>query len=320
MKARFTRNRTLNSILCMLAYLFAAPILLFTGGVLSANAYISRRQGNLQSYLVEDNVHIYKGALVVINTSGYALPGADTSGYRFVGVAAEEADNTVTGHSQGGISVKVWTDGEHKLTATSITQAMVGQMMFLVDDATVDDVTVTNRIPVGILTEYISATQGWVSIQEALGEDVVIVNSPAAVNRGGDADWAGASGGLSLPTNSAAKTAYVPITGLQVGDIVTAYTVHAGVGAKAGLTTTLDANLYSSVAKAGGTTETDLGAIAQVSVVADTLVASSKTLAAASPVVANMEYYAKLTGTTANDAACDILVTGITLTVKRKRG
>ncbi len=287
---------------------------------LSANAEIARKQGNLKSYPVEDNVHIYKGAIVVANTSGYALPGADTSGYRFLGIAAEEADNTVTGHSQGGIDVRVWEDGEHLLPATSITQAMVGQMMYLVDDATVDDITVTNFIPVGILKEYVSTTSGWVSIKEAIGKETVQVQSPALYNRGGDTEWAAAAGGLALPTNSSAKVAYVPIAGLKVGDIVTAYTVHAGIGAKTGSATVFDCSLYSNVAKAGGVTDTDIGAITQVSKDADTLVASSKTLATASAVVANMQYYAKVTGTTPNDAANDIALTGFTLTVVRNRG
>jgi hypothetical protein len=60
-----------------------------------------------------------------------------------------------------------------------------------------------------------------------------------------------AAAGLSLTYNKTAKVAYVPITGLQVGDIITDYIVHAGIGAGSGKATSLDCSLYSTVAKAG---------------------------------------------------------------------
>ena len=70
---------------------------------LSANAEIPRMTGELKSYLVADNVHIFKGALVCVEpAAGYALPGADTARLSFVGIAAEECDNTLTGHTAGG--------------------------------------------------------------------------------------------------------------------------------------------------------------------------------------------------------------------------
>jgi hypothetical protein len=277
---------------------------------LSANAEIPRMTGELKSYLVADNVHIYKGALVCVEpTKGYALPGADTASYRFVGVAAEECDNTLTGHAAGGKSVRVWHKGEFLLTATSITQVMTGQVLYLVDDETVDDVTVTNFVPVGVLVEYVSATSGWVRLDAPYGEAPVILSVPVLDNRGGDADWADAAGGIGLPG-----------VGLQIGDVISAFKINAGVGAGTGKATKLDANLYSSVSKAGGSTQADLGGITQVSKEADYLVASSKTLASASTVAANTNYYVKLAGTTADDDACDIVVTGIDLTITRKRG
>ena len=288
---------------------------------LSANAEIPRMTGELKSYLVSDNVHIYKGAIVCVEpTYGYASPAADTASYRVVGIAAEECDNTLTGHTAGGKSVRVWHKGEFLLTATSITQVMTGQMMYVVDDATIDDITVTNFVPVGILVEYVSATSGWIRLDTPYGETPLTISIPALENRGGDADWVNAAGGIGLATNKTAKTAYLPIVGLQVGDVISAYTVNAGIGATTGKATTLDANLYSSVSKAGGSTQTDLGAITQVSKEADTLVASSKTLAAASTVAENTNYYVKVVGTTADDDACDIVMTGIDLSITRKRG
>lgn len=199
---------------------------------LSANAEIPRMTGELKSYLVADNVHIYKGAMVCVEpTYGYALPGADTASYRFVGIAAEECDNTLTGHAAGGKSVRVWHKGEFLLTATSITQVMTGQMMYLVDDATVDDVTVTNFVPVGILVEYVSATSGWVRLDSPYGETPLTISIPVLENRGGDVDWVNAPGGIGLAKAKTAKVAYLPVVGLQVGDVISAYTVNAGIGA-----------------------------------------------------------------------------------------
>ena len=286
---------------------------------LTDNAEVGRYEGNLKAYPVADNVHIYKGAHVCIDSSGYLNPASDTAGLRYAGVAAEECDNTLSGHAAGGKFCRVWTAGEFDATFTSITQAMVGTMMYVKDDATLDD-TSSNLVAAGILVEYVNATSGKFRINAPIGEQSIIINSPALYNRGGDADWAGAAAGLALAKAKTSKVAYVPITGLQVGDTITGYVVHAGVGASEGKVTQLDCSLYTTVAKAGGTTDADVGAITQIKAEADTLVAASKTLASAVAVAANMELYAKVTGTTADDSTCDAVLSGITLNVTRRRG
>ncbi len=157
-------NRILKSwkrtFTCMMTVMLIA---LGLPAALSADVGVPRKEAGLQSYPVEDNVTIYKGALVCVNESGYIVPAADTDGYRFKGVSYENVDNTITGHSQGGLNVRVLTDGVHLLTATSITQAMVGRYVYVVDDATFDESS-TNKICVGRLVEYVSTTSGWVDI------------------------------------------------------------------------------------------------------------------------------------------------------------
>ena len=167
---------------------------------LSANTIISRKDGVMQSYPVADNVHIYRGALVCVNTSGYALPGADTAGYKFVGVAWDECDNTLTGHAAGGKNVLV-DNGRFLMTATSITQAMVGSRMYVVDDATIDDIAgVSNCIEVGILDEYVSATSGWVNtFERGLASAIKSISS-------GVLDHA------SFTDNTGTATGYIDIT------------------------------------------------------------------------------------------------------------
>ncbi len=55
---------------------------------------------------VDDNVNIYKGAFVGRNrATGYAR--TLTAGDEFLGMAARQADNTVAGHTAGGINVRL---------------------------------------------------------------------------------------------------------------------------------------------------------------------------------------------------------------------
>lgn len=93
---------------------------------------------------VEDNVHIYQGALVQVNASGYAVPAGvatavDTTGYVTMGRAMEEVDNTLTGHTQGGKTVQVdqgafsWDN----LAGDPVVQADVGRTCYAYDDHTV---------------------------------------------------------------------------------------------------------------------------------------------------------------------------------------
>jgi len=128
--------------------------------VLTADASIPRKEAGLQSYPVGVDI-IYKGAEVCLNTDGYLVAAADTAGYRFVGIAYEQVDNS--GGDAGDLNCRVHTQGVFLLTATSITQAMVGKLMYVADDASIDD-TSSNFICVGRLVQYVSTTSGWVDI------------------------------------------------------------------------------------------------------------------------------------------------------------
>lgn len=132
--------------------------------VLTASIEIPRKEAGLQSYPCGVDI-IYKGGFVGINAAGYAVAMpiiASAAGLKFVGIAYEKVDNSAG--SAGDKSVRVYTQGTFKVTATSITQAMVGQMMYLVDDQTVDDIASAICIPVGRLVEWVSETKGWVDI------------------------------------------------------------------------------------------------------------------------------------------------------------
>ena len=121
------------------------------------------REGVEVEYPVAASVKIYAGSLVCANSSGFAAPAADTSGFSLAGVALEQVDNS--SGANGAKNVRVRRCGVFEFDAASITQAMVGDPMYAVDDHTFDDAAgPTNDIKVGVLVKYGSATKGWIDI------------------------------------------------------------------------------------------------------------------------------------------------------------
>lgn len=121
------------------------------------------RDGIELDFPVAANTKIYAGSLVCANSTGYAVPAADTAGLKFAGVALEQADNI--GAANGALTVRLRRSGAFQFDAASITQAMVGTAMYIVDDHTMDDASgPTNDIRIGVLVKYVADTQGWVDI------------------------------------------------------------------------------------------------------------------------------------------------------------
>ncbi len=119
------------------------------------------------SFPVYTNVEIFAGTMVCVGAAhGYAIPGADASGNIFVGVAMESVDNT--GGASGAKWITVRRQGVFEFPATSITQAMVGDLMYVVDDQTFDETSPGNNVLCGRLVKYISATKGMIDISVAI--------------------------------------------------------------------------------------------------------------------------------------------------------
>jgi phosphoribosylpyrophosphate synthetase len=124
-----------------------------------------KNAGQVKSFLVEDSVHIYKGAKVVANAAGYAEPASNATGKVLLGVAHEECDNTLPGHAQGGKSVRVMRGGSFPFTTSDLVQSDVGLKCYVTDDDTVDDAgTATQGIVAGIVLEVLTATEVVVDI------------------------------------------------------------------------------------------------------------------------------------------------------------
>lgn len=172
MKRKIARNFKRFGIMMAMVMLVALGIPM----ALSADTQIPRKEAGLQSYPVTSGEIIYKGAVCCVDADGYLVAGANTAGYKFAGIAYEQIDNSAG--SDGDLWCRVHTEGVFQLTCTSITQVMVGQYMYLVDDATVDDAP--TAIVVGKLVQYVSATSGWVDIGQ---RGMTLDNTPAMLYR-----------------------------------------------------------------------------------------------------------------------------------------
>ncbi|RJP59037.1 MAG: hypothetical protein C4549_02820 [Deltaproteobacteria bacterium] len=135
---------------------------------LTADKKIEYREGVELSIPVDDGDKIYAGANVCVNAAGYAIKGGDISGAIFMGVSREYADNT--NGNDGDINVLVMRRGLFKMEfATAISQANVGDNVFLADDNLVDVAgNVTYDIFCGIIAAYMDTTHAWVDIEPAI--------------------------------------------------------------------------------------------------------------------------------------------------------
>lgn len=118
---------------------------------------IWRRDGRVLNVPVKAGEVIFKGALVATN-NGMATPGADASGLRFVGVAIERVDNT--NGADGDALVRVWQSGIFPVFKPNAALQDVGVEVGLVDDQTVNLLTITtNDVKCGRITRVLDTDE-----------------------------------------------------------------------------------------------------------------------------------------------------------------
>lgn len=122
---------------------------------------------------------IWGGGMLMPNANGFLNPAADAAGGQ--GVIGVAAQSYAAQASEGLIPVE-YLVGLFEFAATSITQAMEGQTMYVVDDNTFDDLPGTNGIVAGRLFQFISATRGLLLIDG-------IVPGPAILTADADATY-----------------------------------------------------------------------------------------------------------------------------------
>lgn len=86
----------------------------------------------IRSFQVAASQHIYKGAVVSLNSSGYARPLA--AGDKFVGLAYEEMDNSAG--TDGDLSVRLYTVGDFGHALAGATPSSIGRPVFASADDT----------------------------------------------------------------------------------------------------------------------------------------------------------------------------------------
>jgi hypothetical protein len=117
-------------------------------------------EGILPSLPVLASTQIWKGAMVAIDTAGYAVPAGDTSAHTVMGVATE---SKLGGTASGDVWVKVQSGRAHLFAATELRQSMVGDVMYVVDDNTFHWNS-TNGIVAGTLVKYVDSTHGYILV------------------------------------------------------------------------------------------------------------------------------------------------------------
>jgi hypothetical protein len=124
-----------------------------------------RNVGQVTRVPMKANTTINMGGIVCADATGYAVPGADSSGLRFLGIAAK---GVVNSGANGAVYIPIWTQGTFKLTGSGLAITDQGAQVYAAGAATVA-ASSTNGIEVGTLSQYISATSGWVTIGAGAG-------------------------------------------------------------------------------------------------------------------------------------------------------
>jgi hypothetical protein len=116
-----------------------------------------RKDGQLISYPMAA-VKVPKGALVNINSSGYATNATDAASETFAGVAYETVDNSAG--NAGDLSIRVEATGTFIFVdgGGNGAQTDIGIAFKIVDNQTITDASTTNNLIAGTAVESISAT------------------------------------------------------------------------------------------------------------------------------------------------------------------
>jgi hypothetical protein len=140
---------------------------------LSANVDVKKSAGDVLSITGASGAHIYAGALVQVNSSGYAVAASGTSANRFMGVAWDELNNSSTNKklssvSDGGLAGRVFMRGVYTVTANGTpARTDIGKKAYVVDDQTVG-LSAGAWCYAGRILDYTSSTYR-LKIDDAIG-------------------------------------------------------------------------------------------------------------------------------------------------------
>jgi len=123
-----------------------------------------RKEDEHASYPVLANAKIFAGSMVCVDANGMAQPASDAAGLIFVGIARAYTDNT--GGALGAIQVPVWRTYVFGLDTGSDLTAHIGDLVYALDDHTVDLTGNTqHQVRVGAVSEITDAAHAWIDIE-----------------------------------------------------------------------------------------------------------------------------------------------------------
>lgn len=141
--------------------------------------------------------------------------------------------------------------------------------------------------------------------------DTRLYNAGRAVTASG---WVETTvGAFLLDQNKSSCVLMIPLTNLPVGKKIQAVRVLGALGATTANATVIDAALHKVTKGAGAVSDSAVigASITQVSVTADTALDSEAVPTSEELVRTDYQYYVKITGTTADNAANDAYITGV---------
>lgn len=181
------------------------------------------------SYPMAAATEIFKGSLVVLDSSGNAEPATDASGKVAVGRAAEYINNTGIAAAKS-IDVEPGVFRWANSGSNTPTKANIGDMLYIVDDQTVDTLA-TSSSPAGVMVD-IDDLGSWVRTEPptSLAAGLLAANNlsdvgtlaTAQTNMGiGTADVPVLAGVSVGAATALIKTAKVTLTATQIKALAT---------------------------------------------------------------------------------------------------
>ena len=201
---------------------------------------------------------IYGGALVGIDTSGYANPAGATPSFKILGVAVKQVVNTVAAGfgGAGDLSVEIQTGAYFfDQAGTAFTEASFGALVYAVDDHTVSLSDGGGQYPaVGQFQGLASNIRGDASSQ------VLVLIGQASLYATNPETAPTSVAGEARAVATSALAAYAAVAGVITASANGALgSVFDGVTIVAGDTVLLPAGIAAAVADAGPYVVTSLG-------------------------------------------------------------
>lgn len=131
---------------------------------LTADRNTPRREGDLENHPIKAATKIYAGALVCLDASGWAVPGATATTLIAVGRAEAQVDNT---GANGDKSIEVRRGlfrFKNSASGDLIARAEIGDNCYVVDDETVAKTNGSSTRSVAGKIRDVDAQGVWVEI------------------------------------------------------------------------------------------------------------------------------------------------------------